>query len=391
MLNRVIIKDFAKVQAGQGAPQKETDFSNEGYPFIRAGHLEELLAGKDEMILPKVNDDIAKKYRLKLHQPGAILFAKSGMSATKGRIYKLRNFAYVVNHLAILELKDNAYPDFIVFALKYVSPVNLINDSAYPSISQSAIEKFKIPFPALSDQRHIANILSKAEALIAQRKQSIALLDELLKSTFLEMFGDPVKNEKGWEIKKLNMITKVGTGGTPSRKKESEYYNGEYFWAKTTEVNGSKIYDTEEKITELALKESNCKLYPIGTILLAMYGQGKTRGNVGLLKIEAATNQACAAIPPSGNIDQSFLFELLKNSYLNIRSLARGGNQENLNLNIVGSYPIIVPPKKDQTQFAQIVEKTEALKTHYQQSLQELENLYGSLSQRAFKGELSEL
>lgn len=264
---------------------------------------------------------------------------------------------------------------------------NLVNQGrgvALQNLSATIVRNLMVPLPPWEDQLRIADILTKAESLIAQRKESIRLLDELLKSTFLEMFGDPVRNEKGWDIKPLRMITKVGTGGTPSRKRGVEFYDGKYFWAKTTEVKGTKIFDTEEKITVLALRESNCKLYPINTILLAMYGQGKTRGNVGLLKIEAATNQACAAIPPSKSVNQVYLFELLRNSYLNLRSLARGGNQENLNLNIVGSYPIILPPLKLQARFAVSVEKTEALKAHYQESMNDLENLYGALSQGVF-------
>jgi type I restriction enzyme S subunit len=390
MLSKSPIKAFAKVGAGQGAPQKETDFSNEGYPFIRAGHLEDLLGGKDEMDLPKVNFKIATIYRLKLYQPNTIIFAKSGMSAMKGRIYKLRNPCYVVNHLATLELSEKAFPDFVVYTLRHFSPVRLINDSSYPSLKQSSIDAYEIPFPKeISDQIRIAEILNKAENLISQRKESIRLLDEYLKSTFLEMFGDPMRNEKGWKSKKLNELTKVGTGGTPSRKKEDVYYNGNVFWAKTTEVKGTYIFNTEEKITDIALKESNCKVYPVNTILLAMYGQGKTRGNVGLLMIESSTNQACAAIPPTDNINHIFLYELLKNSYEFIRSLARGGNQENLNLSIVGNIEIIIPSNDLQTRFAKIVENTESLKTQYQQSKHELENLYGSLSQRAFRGELS--
>ncbi|MBK7175058.1 MAG: restriction endonuclease subunit S [Bacteroidales bacterium] len=119
-----------------------------------------------------------------------------------------------------------------------------------------------------------------------------------------------------------------------------------------------------------------------------MYGQGKTRGNVGFLKIEAATNQACAAIPPSENINQVFLFILLKQCYNYLRSLARGGNQENLNLNIVGNIDIILPEPNIQAKFEGIVTKIESLKLKFLNSLKELENLYGSIRQRAFNGEL---
>ena len=113
------------------------------------------------------------------------------------------------------------------------------------------ILKRKLKFPSIPNQIRIANLLTKAENLISQRKKSIHLLDEYLKSTFLEMFGDPVRNEKGWKSKKLNELTKVGTGGTPSRKKEDVYYNGNVFWAKTTEVKGTYIFNTEERLQTL--------------------------------------------------------------------------------------------------------------------------------------------
>lgn len=204
MLSKSPIGQFAKVGAGQGAPQRETDFSMEGIPFIRAGHLEELLNGKEENDLPKVDSEIAKEYRLKLYQPNTIVFAKSGMSALKGRIYKLKNPCFIVNHLATLELSERANPDYVLHLLRYFSPVKLISDNAYPSLNLPKIENFVVPFPEkLSDQLHIANLLSKAENLISQRKQSIALLDEFLKSTFLDMFGDPNKNSKEWRIDKL--------------------------------------------------------------------------------------------------------------------------------------------------------------------------------------------
>lgn len=303
------------------------------------------------------------------------------------RILKYVDFPFAIGADGVKVLhvnKDKLNPLFTYYYLK-----SLDIPSAGYSRHFKFIKNKKLNFPeSLKDQKRIAQVLSNCESLILKRKESIALLDELLKSTFLEMFGDPVRNEKNWSKIKISELIKVGTGSTPSRKRKEEFYDGSINWAKTTEVNGTRIYQTSEKITALALKNSNCKIYPVNTILMAMYGQGKTRGNVGLLKIEAATNQACAAIKPSDNVNQIFLFELFKNSYLYLRSLARGGNQENLNLKIVGNLDIIYPPIKLQDNFESIVEKIETIKQSYQTHLQELENLYGSISQKAFKGEL---
>ncbi|UZD22298.1 restriction endonuclease subunit S [Algoriphagus halophytocola] len=267
--------------------------------------------------------------------------------------------------------------------------LNIGARAAQAGFNKTDLSLFKLHIPtSLKDQERIADVLEKAKALIDRREKSIDLLDEFLKMKFLELFGNPIQNDKGWKQKPINKITKVGTGGTPSRKREQEFYNGTIPWAKTTEVNGSLIYDTQEKITELAIKESNCKIYPENTILLAMYGQGKTRGNVGMLKIEAATNQACAALSPSESVNQIFLFYALKYSYVFLRSLARGGNQENLNLKIVGELPMILPDRQLQDTYERLVNEIEILRSYYTSSSNLLDELYSSLGKKALKGEL---
>lgn len=102
---------------------------------------------------------------------------------------------------------------------------------------------------------------------------------------------------KEWEIKTIGDIATVSSGGTPSRK-EQAYWNGDIPWVTTAEVQFKTILDSAEKITKEGLTNSSAKLFPINTILMAMYGQGKTRGQVAKLGIEASTNQACAAIEP---------------------------------------------------------------------------------------------
>ncbi|MEZ4805374.1 MAG: restriction endonuclease subunit S [Bacteroidia bacterium] len=267
--------------------------------------------------------------------------------------------------------------------------LNIGARAAQAGFNKNDLSLFKLHIPtSLDDQERIANVLEKAQNLISKRELSIDLLDEFLKMKFLEMFGDPMQNEKSWKQRPINKITKVGTGGTPSRKREQEFYNGTISWAKTTEVNGLPIYDTQEKITDLAIKESNCKIYPENTILVAMYGQGKTRGNVGLLKIKAATNQACAALLPSENINQIFLFYALKYSYGYLRSLARGGNQENLNLKIVGDLLMILPDRELQDTYEGIVEKIDTLRDFYSSNFRLINELYSSLGKKALKGEL---
>ncbi len=398
MLNKSAIRYFAKVSSGQGAPQRETDFSEEGIPFIRAGSLENLLNGKNEDELPKVRQEIAREYKLKLYQPNTIVFAKSGMSALKGRIYKLQSPCYVVNHLATLELLDNAISDYIVYALRYFSPVKLINDNAYPSLKQSVIENYEIPFPKdKKDQIYIAAVLSKAGNLISQRKESIRLLDEFLKSIFLEMFGDPGINPKRWPVKKLEehieYMGDIGSNGSNEMvAKNLEMLDVEEYaiMIRTTNLTRNDFTNNIKYVTQKTYEFfKKSKIYG-GEIIMNKIGSAGDFWMMPKLSKPVTLGLNQLVIRPK-NLPTLYLFYYLSTDYgrMIVKAQAKGATTKSITKTAVKALPLMYPPDTLQNQFVAIVKKTEALKTQYQQSLQELENLYGSLSQRAFKGELT--
>ncbi|HHL4822883.1 TPA: restriction endonuclease subunit S [Escherichia coli] len=176
---------------------------------------------------------------------------------------------------------------------------------------------------------------------------------------------------KGWELSSIGKISDVSSGGTPSRNNEA-YWNGNIPWVTTAEVQFKIIEDTVEKITEEGLANSSAKLFPAGTILMAMYGQGKTRGQVAKLGIDASTNQACAAIVLHTGYEVDFYYQFLISQYENIREMANSGGQQNLSGGIVKSIP--VPPLTEQKKIAKIlstwdnaISVTEKLLTNSQQ------------------------
>jgi type I restriction enzyme S subunit len=259
------------------------------------------------------------------------------------------------------------------------------------------LEKYlqeKIPLPPLPDQLHIANILSKAEKLIAQRKESIRLLDEFLKSTFLEMFGDPVRNEKGWVIKALGEFTGRITKGESPKWQGFDYLDSgvrfitseNVLWGSVDLQKAKFIHDDfHKKLRRSQLEENDLLVNLVG----ASVGRSSLCPKEAL---PANINQAVAAITFNQKlINEVYVLHLFINPSFqrmllgNVVEAARA----NLSLSDLRNLKIPFPPLELQTQFAQIVEKTEALKSQYQQSLQELEQLYGSLSQRAFRGELT--
>lgn len=251
------------------------------------------------------------------------------------------------------------------------------------NIRNEHIDELIIPVPSSEEQEEIVSILNTINRLISLRKQQLAKLEELVKSRFIELFGG-INDSRIYPYKAVKELTDVISGGTPSREASEYWKDGTIPWVKTTELHNNIITEIDEYITKAGLDNSSAKLVPVGTILIAMYGQGKTRGMTGYLGVEACTNQACACILPSNSVNQKFLWQYFVLSYDNLRDMAKGGNQPNLNGNIIKNYPVLYPPIELQNQFAVFVEQTDKAKSAVQQSLNELETLKKALMQKYF-------
>ena len=179
-------------------------------------------------------------------------------------------------------------------------------------------------------------------------------------------------------------MTDVVSGGTPDRKKADYWNGGTIPWVKTTELQNNVITEVEESITDKGLSESSARIVPASTVLIAMYGQGKTRGMTGFLGIEACTNQACACLLPTDKINMQYLWQFLILSYDELRGLAQGGNQPNLNAGMIKDFSILVPTMHEQQQFIAFVSQIDKSKSVIQRSLDETQLLFDSLMQKYF-------
>lgn len=289
----------------------------------------------------------------------------------------------------VFSVSEKLNQDYLLYFIKSKGTMELINAQATGTVrlnlKLSMLKEFQIPIPSLHQQQSIVSELDKINELIRLKKEQLGDYEKLAQSLYYEMFGDPVENEKEWEVKKLGDITKIGTGSTPSRN-NNDYYQGTIPWVKSTEVCNCVIDSTEEHISELALNETNCTIYPKNSILIAMYGQGKTRGQVAILNIEATTNQAVAAIQPCEICNKIYMFQYLRLMYETIRCMARGGNQANLNLSLVKSINIPLPPLSLQNLFAQRIELIEQQKAEIKSTIADLETLLASRMQYWFFG-----
>ncbi len=206
-------------------------------------------------------------------------------------------------------------------------------------------------------KKYLANILGYEE-IENSGKTKLGKFLQTIEFHTLDRWGvDQNKNSSklklttSFEIKKIKEICAVSSGGTPSRDRK-EYYTGNIPWIKTGEVINDIIYDTEEKITEEAINNSSAKIYPKGSLIIAMYGQGLTRGRTAKLGIDASTNQACAVL---FNIDNTtvltdYLWAYLMGEYHSLREMASGNNQPNLNAQMIKDYPVIIPSLKIQNE-----------------------------------------
>lgn len=290
--------------------------------------------------------------------PGVV----TGRSGTIGKVHFIDSDYWPLNtSLFVVDFCGN-YPKWVYYMLEAFRLDRFAQGAGVPTLNRNLVHGELVSVPPIAEQKRIVAILDKADSLRRKRREAIRLTDNFLRATFIDMFGDPVSNPKGWVTSSIIDLCSLGTGGTPSRD-ESSFFDGPHPWIKTGEVDSDWITTSEEHISDKAISESNCKLFPPKTILVAMYGQGKTRGKVGMLGIAAATNQACAAILPSDKINSDFLLAQLRLMYDYLRAMGRGGNQENLNLGMIKNLKVLVPPPELVTKYVDILQRATKVKS----------------------------
>ncbi|MBP7139882.1 MAG: restriction endonuclease subunit S [Caldisericia bacterium] len=382
------LKQISDIISGKTAP-KDNEFSNNGKPFIRAGNLEELCSGNEENKLQKINELTAKKKRYKVMPTNTIIFAKSGMSILKNRIYLTKNETYIVNHLAgIIVKKDYIYPTYMKYFFYVDKPSYLIQDSSYPSIRLEDIKNIEISLPPFEIQKKIADTLDKAQELIDKRKKQIEKMDEFLKSLFLDMFGDPVSNPMGWEVSELkNSINEIKYGTS----KPPIFSEVGIPFIRATNIKKGRISDIDMFYisNEEADKISKCKL-DYGDLVIVRSGANTGDCTYTTREYIGAYGAYDIIVKLNEKLNSIFLNELLNSMYREnvIDPLTRRAGQPHLNSKQIQNLRIIAPPIDIQNKFAEIVEKTELEKVKLQKSLTQLENNFNSIMQRAFKGEL---
>jgi type I restriction enzyme S subunit len=376
---------------------KSTDYTGTGYRVIRITNVQKgIVVDNDPKFIPEVIADKADSSKLMKND---ILISLTGNVGRVGRIDEQLLPAVLNQRVGLIRINTSKLDDKYLF--QYLNSdtfeneaINNSNGVAQLNLSSKWVEKHQIPLPPLDDQKRIAHLLGKVEGMIAQRKQHLQQLDELLKSVFLEMFGDPVRNEKGWEKKPLeNYMKEFPNNGL--YKPQSDYGSG------TKIVRIDSFYDGYVqnidllklvKVTDDEYERFNVKT---NDILINRVNSIEYLGKLGVMpqikeRIVYESNMMRFRLE-TDSILPVFLMFIWRTPFIKaqINNRAKKAvNQASVNQKDVRSIVIVKPPITLQKQFAAIVEKVESLKSRYQSSLTNLENLYGVLSQKAFKGEL---
>jgi type I restriction enzyme S subunit len=299
-------------------------------------------------------------------------------------------------------------PRFLFFYLLHPDVRSFVAEKMEGATGRQRVPEsvlLSLPYPEMTpdDQRSIADVFCLVRKVVRLESRSEGNALALKRAAMRELFTRGLRDEApkdtevgsipaSWSLTSIGEHFSVGSGGTPSRGVAEYWQDGSIPWVKTTEIDYRVITDTLERITRAGLENSAAKILPIGTLLMAMYGQGVTRGRVAILGIDAACNQACAAIQPiDESIDRRFLFHFLAFRYDEIRRMSHGGQQQNLNGDIVRALPVWHPTDEDNAEQREIVKILDAIDKKidlHKRKRAVLEELFKTLLHKLMTGEI---
>jgi type I restriction enzyme S subunit len=388
------------------------------WPKVRLG---EVLRHRKEFI---TIDDLTnyKRPRVQLHVqgivlrdevPGALIKTKSQQVCRMGEflvaeidakvggfgiVPESLNGSLVSSHYFLFDIDeaklDRRFLDFFIRTPAFREQVAAQGSTNYAAIRPAHVLGYEIPLPPLVEQRRVVARIEELATQIHEartlRHQSAEEAEALTHSSLRAKREALIASDL--PKSRLGSIARVTSGGTPSRDNPA-FWGGKIPWIKTGELLDGDIYAAEECITQDGVDGSSAKVFPPETILVALYGQGQTRGRTGRLKIPAATNQACCAILPKlEQLEPKFVQLWLRSLYVELREKAQGGAQPNWNGAMIKNLEVAIPPLPEQRRIVSelngLQAEVDTLKRLQAETAAELDALLPAILDRAFKGEL---
>lgn len=398
MINLVDLKEVVFFQEGPGV--RKWQFRNEGIKLLNVKNIvngELDLSNTERYLDPK---EVSSSYNHFLLEPNDIVMASSGITWGKTAIVKKEHLPLCLNTSTIRfkSLDENILNrDYLFYFLnsrQFRDQIErLITGSAQPNFGPSHLMQVKLYLPPLPDQKRIAAILDKADAVRRKRQETIQLLDEFLRSVFLEMFGDPVRNEKCFPIVRIDDISShVSSGSTPLGGK-STYLSTGVLFIRSQNVHMNKLsYDDIAYISEDVHKSMQRSWVKNGDVLLNITGAsiGRVAYYTGDDDTANVNQHVCIIRPIRDKIFPEYLsFFISQPTYQDlILSKNSGATRQAFTFEQIKKFNIFLPPISLQREFANIVEKTNQHKHLLEKSLAGMEESFNCIIQKAFRGEL---
>ncbi|MCW6037511.1 restriction endonuclease subunit S [Spirulina subsalsa FACHB-351] len=300
--------------------------------------------------------------------------------------YQIEGKCWVNNHAHVLRPKNNIDIRYLCRYLERFDVVPFITGSTRGKLTKSAASKIPVPLPPIAEQRRIAAILDKADGIRRKRQEAIRLTEELGRSLFLDMFGDPVTNPKGWEVNNLGNVGNLERGKSKHRpRNDPSLLGGKYPLIQTGDVANCKsiIQKYSQTYSEKGLAQS--RLWKAGTLCITI---AANIAETGILSFDACFPDSIVGFSPSAKMNTNFVQGWFYFFQPILEASAPQSAQKNINLAILRDLKIIVPPVEKQEHFSKIIENLRKQSEKLEAHLKESENLFNSLLQRAFRGEL---
>jgi len=291
------------------------------------------------------------------------------------RVLKYVDFDFVLgaDGVKILQPIDDLSAKFFLYYLKWYNIPSLGYSRHY-----KLLKEIKIPIPPLSTQSRIVSELDLLQSIIDKQKAQVKELDNLAQAIFYDMFGDPVENEKGWEVKKLGEIGKIVTGNTPSRQIK-EYYDTPFIeWIKSDNLSNNYIYASKAKEFLSKSGSSKGRIIPTGSILVTcIAGSLSSIGTASMINRTVSFNQQINAIIPNEKlVSNLFVLHTIRRMGKRIQDNATNGMKHIITKSVFKNIPIILPPLSLQQTFAAKIESIEKQKAAISKSLAETQRLF---------------
>ena len=300
-----------------------------------------------------------------------------------GRVNIYPAYSSLVGTMQYIFPKEGYSIDFIKYFLVKLDLSHCVSGATIPHIYFKDYGKENIPTPSLATQLAIVSELDKINELIRLKKEQLKDFDNLAQSLFYEMFGDPVENEKGWEVKKLGEVGELARGVSKHRPRNApELLGGSMPLIQTGDVANSDFYITKYSSTYSKLGVEQSRVWEAGTLCITI---AATIGKCAILGFTACFPDSVVGYKPNNEANAIYMYFIFKNMQKMLEEFAPGVAQKNINLKILSNLSIPLPPLSLQRLFAQRIEQIEREKSEVQKSIQDLETLLASRMQYWFE------